>query len=684
MPCSGTRKLPKSASMADGSTETIRRKRPASDLTAAAPQDPKLAHDELQTRKRPSIASGPADPPPATHPPPVLQAPADSVDDQAQGEPTFELVNYDRPQAPMHPSQMLDEDPDNNALNDNDDSGDDMLLDNDDTAAATRPRPSTTLLDTPRKDPDSTDPHRNTSPCATPQPASLGGKSLAQLQQSLQHHADAPPAAITNGLASSRKPTEPKPPRQELRTFRGLSSVESYEISQTVGEGTFGVVTIGTDKRDGRTVALKKIGMKNEREGLPVTALREIKILKMMNHPNVIELIEIATKKGDPKKNIRADVYMVFPYMDHDLSGIIESHSIKLHPSHIKSYMKQLLEGTAYLHQAKLLHRDMKTANILIDNQGNLKLADFGLARTYNQDERKRKYTNMVVTRWYRPPELILGETKYGPAVDMWGIGCVFGEMLRRQPILPGGGGKENEEEASFDQLEKIFRLRGTPTQESWPDWDKLPKWAAFGGRFKNSHRPADLAREFLVDVRRERIDIDASGLSLLGSLLILDPKLRLQAKDALMHPYFNLKPFPARPGTSDFPQWEASHELDARKRKELGIAPPRAANPMGHNNHPMMNNPPPMAQPPPPPQMMPPNTMMGGGPPMPPPYHQQQGYQQAYHQQAYQQQAYQQQPGYPQQGYQQGYYRPGPSRGYMTQQPGPYPPGPSGGYGRR
>lgn len=163
---------------------------------------------------------------------------------------------------------------------------------------------------------------------------------------------------------------------------------------------------------------------------------------------------------GTNEKDSTMSVYMVFPYMDHDLAGLLENDRVKLAPSQIKLYMKQLLEGTAYMHRVgprclftpilclfllssssspknRILHRDMKAANLLISNEGRLRIADFGLARTfdpeivhergrYNKRGEERKYTNCVVTRWYRPPELLLGARQYGGEVDIWGVGCVF------------------------------------------------------------------------------------------------------------------------------------------------------------------------------------------------------------------------------------------------------------------
>jgi cyclin-dependent kinase 12/13 len=197
--------------------------------------------------------------------------------------------------------------------------------------------------------------------------------------------------------------------------------------------------------KTGEIVALKKIRMDNEREGFPITAIREIKILKKLHHENVIQLKEIVTSpgrdrddQGKPDNNkYKGGIYMVFEYMDHDLTGLADRPGLRFTVPQIKCYMKQLLTGLHYCHVNQVLHRDIKGSNLLIDNEGNLKLADFGLARSYSHDH-TGNLTNRVITLWYRPPELLLGATKYGPAIDMWSVGCIFAELLHAKPILPG------------------------------------------------------------------------------------------------------------------------------------------------------------------------------------------------------------------------------------------------------
>ncbi|KAJ3131125.1 serine/threonine protein kinase, CMGC, CDC2/CDK sub [Physocladia obscura] len=202
----------------------------------------------------------------------------------------------------------------------------------------------------------------------------------------------------------------------------------------------------------------------------------------------------------------------------------------------------------------------MKTANILIDNTGCLKIADFGLARAHLQSVKDPRYTNMVVTRWYRPPELLLGGTRYGPAIDVWGVGCVFGEILRRRPILIGND--------DFDQLKKVIELCGTPTAESWPGLRDLPNMSMIANLPNHERSMKAMFKHFIDD--RYFIGV----FDLLEKIFVLDPTKRLTAAEALLHPYFFAKPDPAVVGSDDFNcKWEQSHELSSRQRRSAAAA---------------------------------------------------------------------------------------------------------------
>ncbi|KAL0290056.1 UNVERIFIED_CONTAM: Cyclin-dependent kinase C-1 [Sesamum calycinum] len=210
-------------------------------------------------------------------------------------------------------------------------------------------------------------------------------------------------------------------------------------------------------------------------------------------------------------------------------------------------YMKQLLTGLHYCHVNQVLHRDIKGSNLLIDNEGNLKLADFGLARSFSNDI-NANLTNRVITLWYRPPELLLGATKYGPAVDMWSVGCIFAELLYGKPILPG----KNEPE----QLNKIFELCGTPDELSWPGVSKIPWYNKFKPARQMKKRIRELFRHF-----------DRHALDLLEKMLVLDPAQRISAKDALDAEYFWTDPLPCDP--KSLPKYESSHEFQTKKKRQ-------------------------------------------------------------------------------------------------------------------
>lgn len=339
------------------------------------------------------------------------------------------------------------------------------------------------------------------------------------------------------------------------RALYGCSNVEAYSLQHKLGEGTFGEVYKGVFKETGTEVALKAILLHNKDDGMPITALREIRILKSLKHENVIELLDMAVKRGSRAQKKRAVFYMITPYMDHDLSGLLQNSDVRFTLPHIKCYLSQLLEGVNYLHQQNFMHRDLKAANILIDNQGLVRLADFGLARKYveapptltSTSPASRRYTATVVTRWYRAPELLLGDTYYTPAIDMWGVGCVLGEIFKRTPIFPG----KND----ADQVHTIFTVLGSPTAETMPGFESLPNSSTLSG----AHYTRTFDHVFS--------NVPPLARNLLANLLNANPLARLTALGALAHEFFHTGP-PACP-REDLPKYESSHELDAHKRKD-------------------------------------------------------------------------------------------------------------------
>ncbi|KAI9506901.1 kinase-like domain-containing protein, partial [Coemansia spiralis] len=328
--------------------------------------------------------------------------------------------------------------------------------------------------------------------------------------------------------------------------FVGCSPFDDYELTTKLGEGTFGEVHKAVHKATGAVVALKRILMHNEKEGLPITAIREIRLLKTLNHPNIVPLTDMLVRHEPHGASQAPAVYMVFPYMDHDLTGLLENPKIHLRLEHIKLYLRQLLEGTAFLHACRVMHRDMKASNLLINNDGRLFIADFGLARSFNPDE-KRDMTKCVVTRWYRPPELLLGERKYTTAIDMWGVGCIFAEMLVGKPVFQGS--------TDLNQIEQIMRICGSPNDALWPGWRELPDC-----------KQIDEFNFYPRRVREEYARFGDDAVDLLDQLLQLDPRRRPDAATALKHRLFFSAPFPARP--EDMPNFEHSHEFDRRKQR--------------------------------------------------------------------------------------------------------------------
>lgn len=226
----------------------------------------------------------------------------------------------------------------------------------------------------------------------------------------------------------------------------GETSIERYERKQKIGTGTYGVVYKALDTQTNKLIALKKILLDVEPEGIPSTAIREICILRELTHENIVSLIDVIAT--DEK------LYLIFEFVEQDLKQHLDSVPA-LDPRIVKSFMRQLIAAVGFLHSKRILHRDLKPQNVLINAEGVVKLADFGLARAYQLP--LRPYTHEVVTLWYRAPEILLGALEYSAAIDIWSLGVIFAELVAKKPVFAG--------DSEIDQLYRIFRTLGTPNE---------------------------------------------------------------------------------------------------------------------------------------------------------------------------------------------------------------------------
>ncbi|XP_051957047.1 cyclin-dependent kinase 18-like isoform X2 [Xyrauchen texanus] len=280
-------------------------------------------------------------------------------------------------------------------------------------------------------------------------------------------------------------------------------------VSRRASLGTYATVFKGRSKLTENLVALKEIRLEHE-EGAPCTAIREVSLLKNLKHANIVTLHDI----------IHTDrcLTLVFEYLDSDLKQYLDNCGNLMSMHNVKIFMFQLLRGLSYCHKRKILHRDLKPQNLLINDKGELKLADFGLARAKSVPT--KTYSNEVVTLWYRPPDVLLGSTEYSTPIDMWGVGCILYEMATGRPMFPGSTVKE--------ELHLVFRLMGTPTEETWPG-------ITANEEFKSYLFPQYRAQTLINHVPR----LDTEGIDLLTALLLFDTRQRISAELSLRHSYF-------------------------------------------------------------------------------------------------------------------------------------------------
>jgi len=335
----------------------------------------------------------------------------------------------------------------------------------------------------------------------------------------------------------------PSPPPLALPPYypaiQGCRNVEEFQCLNRIEEGTFGVVYRALDKKFDEIVALKRLKMEKEKEGFPITSLREINTLLKAQHMNIVTVREIVVGSNMDK------IYIVMDYVEHDLKSLMESMKQPFLVGEVKTLMIQLCRAIRHMHDNWILHRDLKTSNLLLSHKGILKVGDFGLAREYGSP--LKPYTPIVVTLWYRCPELLLGTKQYSTEIDMWSVGCIFGELLLMKPLFPG--------RSEIDQLNRIFKDLGTPSEKIWPKYGELPgvKKMSFA-----QHPYNVLRNRFGADRLSEK------GFDLMNRFLTYDPAKRYTAAEALDHPYMSESPKPIDP--SMFPTWPAKSEIASSK----------------------------------------------------------------------------------------------------------------------
>ncbi|KAJ6643784.1 Cyclin-dependent kinase 9 [Pseudolycoriella hygida] len=307
--------------------------------------------------------------------------------------------------------------------------------------------------------------------------------------------------------------------------FSQSTEASKYITLEKIGQGNFSEVFKAREKGiNQKIVAMKRMLTYNEKDGPPISVLREVRLLQHLKHENIVSLIGTCCSSSS--------FYLVFEFCEYDLEGLLKNTKVNLRLGELKNVLQQLLKGLYHVHSKKISHRDVNPANVLITKNGILKLADFGSARAFclpEPTEPQNRYTNPVVTLWYRSPELLLGDRNYGPSVDMWGAGCIMAEMCTRSPILRGNTEQE--------QIKLISQLCGSFTPDVWPGIVKLKLYNEMELPMGHNRKVKDRLKGFVRN---------AYGCELLDKLLQLDPNARIDADSALKHDFFWTHPMPS------------------------------------------------------------------------------------------------------------------------------------------
>ncbi|GJQ66666.1 hypothetical protein Trydic_g4634 [Trypoxylus dichotomus] len=292
--------------------------------------------------------------------------------------------------------------------------------------------------------------------------------------------------------------------------------MDEYKILGRIGQGAHGYVMKGVHRGTNKEVALKKVIIKSLQEGIPKNIMREILALRVLKFKYIVELVDVLPHG--------MGLVLVMEYLPSSLFNLLKDNNCVLDIAQIKCYARMLLMGISFMHENCIMHRDLKPGNLLIGDTGVLKIADLGLARIYVKEESNRQYTHQVATRWYRAPELLYGSRHYTPAVDIWAIGCIIVEMLKKKPLFPG--------ETDIEQLAIVLHTLGTPTESTWPGLKELP-----------DYNKITFAKTAGLNWNKILPDVDEDTINFIKGFIEYDHKKRLTAKQALNHTYFSISP---------------------------------------------------------------------------------------------------------------------------------------------
>lgn len=417
---------------------------------------------------------------------------------------------------------------------------------------------STETTDTGRgRSPNGRCQHSTTPATAAASVPALGSGAVAgATSRSLEQSSSSNAAAASSTVNTARLPGS--------RGLQAKTASQLYEKDGApVGVGAYGEVWRAKRIQDGKPVALKKVVLPSEREGFPVTTVREIRTLRMLDHPNIVKLLDVVADPPD-EGNIKGSVYLVFEYEPNDLTGLLAFRKHKLKKEEVKCLTKQLFNSLDFCHLRGIMHRDLKPSNILVSSMGRLRLCDFGLSKPFKKKlngSTVDSYTARVITLWYRPPELLLcgqAMAEYDQSVDVWSAGCIFAELFTGKPLF--------SESSELQVFHKICKRCGLPSKDEWPAMRELANWPKMDPGNPDAApakplRPGEFGH--LTELREKHGD---KAVDLLQAMVALNPAKRVTMTQAYHHAYFEEEPRACKEEQIKIPRHLHMHELDVKR----------------------------------------------------------------------------------------------------------------------